>query len=363
MIDPYNAEEEQYLDLLQDVVSSPDAKTSRTGVDTYSQFGGRMSFDLRGGTIPLLTSKHVNLRPLVRELIWFLSGSTNINDMGAKIWDQWATEDGELGPIYGKQWRAWEDTRLITLHEWMIHPKWRKQGYRSVESFYSERTKTDMVVIQREIDQVANVIHQLTFNPDSRRIILSAWNPSVLPDESLSPQENVALGNQALAACHTLVQFYTRKLTPQERAKVAKTEHHLEIGPDEEGNWDEAVAFMDSVGVKARELSCQLYARSQDLPLGTPFNIASYALLTHMIAHVTGMVAREFIWVGGDCHVYENQAAGVVEQLTRPTTEFPTVTIHQTPGGGLDRLLAITEDDIELKNYHPQDPIKFPIAI
>lgn len=277
----------QYLDLLTDVVQNGVDKGDRTGVGTRSVFGRQMRFDLQKG-FPLLTTKKVHLRSVIYELLWFLKGSTDnrwLTERKVSIWDEWATESGDLGPIYGKQWRSWACPDGTT------------------------------------IDQITQLIEQLRAKPDSRRLIVSAWNPSELPDESQSPQENVLQGRMALAPCHCLFQFY----------------------------------------VAEGKLSCQLYQRSADLFLGVPFNIASYALLTHMIAQQCDLDVGEFVHTFGDCHLYKNHLTEeiVFEQLRRTPGELPTLRILRRPGS----LFEYELEDFEFAGYTPQPGIKAPIAI
>lgn len=277
----------QYLDLLTDVVQNGVDKGDRTGVGTRSVFGRQVRFDLQKG-FPLLTTKKVHLRSVIYELLWFLKGSTDnrwLTERKVSIWDEWATESGDLGPIYGKQWRSWACPDGTT------------------------------------IDQIAQLIGQIRTKPDSRRLIVSAWNPSELPDESQSPQENVLQGRMALAPCHCLFQFY----------------------------------------VAEGKLSCQLYQRSADLFLGVPFNIASYALLTHMIAQQCDLDVGEFVHTFGDCHLYKNHLTEeiVFEQLRRTPGELPTLRILRRPSS----LFEYELEDFEFAGYTPQPGIRAPIAI
>lgn len=275
----------QYLELMQEIVETGTAKGDRTGTGTLSVFGRQMRFDLSKG-FPLLTTKKLHLRSIIHELLWFLSGDTNIkylNDNGVTIWDEWATESGDLGPLYGKQWRSWPT----------------KEG--------------------KTIDQISNLISALKSNPNSRRHIVSAWNVEYLPDESVSPQENVLQGRMALAACHTLFQFY----------------------------------------VADNKLSCMLMARSQDYLLGTPFNIASYALLTHMIAQQCDLDVGDFVWTGGDVHLYNNHLEQVQTQLKREPRDLPTLIIHRKPASIFDYRF----EDFEITGYDPHPAIKAPIAV
>jgi thymidylate synthase len=275
----------QYLDLLSHIMQSGVDRGDRTGTGTKSIFGAQLRFDLAAG-FPLVTTRKVFFKGVIHELLWFLAGDTNIKyltDNNVHIWDAWADETGNLGPIYGAQWRAWQA------------PDGRK------------------------IDQISQVIAQIRANPESRRHIVSAWNPAVLPDESVSPQENVRAGRAALASCHTLFQFY----------------------------------------VAAGKLSCLLYQRSADTPVGLVFNIAQYALLTHMIAQQCDLLPGDFVWTGGDCHIYNNQYEGVREQLSREPRVLPRLNIRRRPASILDYRF----DDFELTEYNPHPPIKFLVAV
>lgn len=278
---------QQYLDLLRDVRDNGTDKGDRTGVGTRSVFGRQLRFDLQQG-FPLLTTKKVHLRSIICELVWFLQGSCDNNwlqERGVSIWNEWALEDGDLGPIYGKQWRSWACPDGST------------------------------------IDQISEVIDMIRRKPDSRRLLVSAWNPADLPDESLSPQENVRRGRAALPPCHTLFQFY----------------------------------------VAEGRLSCQLYQRSADLFLGVPFNIASYALLTHMIAQQCDLEVGDFVHTFGDCHLYQNHLTDdiVEEQLRRSPRALPKLHIKRRPESVFD----YSFDDFEFAGYEPYPAIKAPIAI
>lgn len=277
----------QYLDLMQDVVDNGTDKGDRTGVGTRSVFGRQLRFDLSRG-FPLLTTKKVHLRSIIYELLWFLRGSTDNNwlqERKVRIWNEWALENGDLGPIYGKQWRSWACPDGST------------------------------------VDQMSEVLAQIKTKPNSRRLIVSAWNPAELPDESVGPQENVRRGRMALAPCHCLFQFY----------------------------------------VAEGRLSCQLYQRSADLFLGVPFNIASYALLTHMIAQQCDLGVGEFVHTFGDCHLYSNHLNDeiVFEQLRRTPGNLPQLRIRRKP----DSLFDYEFDDFVFENYDPMPAIKAPIAI
>ena len=262
----------QYLDFLRLIRDQGAQKTDRTGTGTRSLFGHQMRFDLAAG-FPLVTTKRLHLRSIIHELLWFLRGETNVRylrENGVTIWDEWADANGELGPVYGRQWRSWPAAG------------------------------------GRTIDQLANVVRQLREEPDSRRIIVSAWNVGELDKMALLP-------------CHAFFQFY----------------------------------------VADGRLSCQLYQRSADAFLGVPFNIASYALLTHMLAQQCDLLAGEFVWVGGDCHVYLNHLAQVDLQLARTPLPLPTLHLRRRPAS----LFEYAYDDFEIVNYRFHPPIKAPIAV
>lgn len=276
---------QQYLDLMRHVKEQGTKKEDRTGTGTISVFGYQMRFDLSQG-FPLVTTKKCHLKSIIHELLWFLSGDTNIkylNDNGVKIWDGWATAEGELGPVYGAQWRSWQGTN------------------------------------GEVVDQISDLIAQIKANPDSRRLLVSAWNPALLPDTQFSPSENAAHGKQALPPCHTLFQFY----------------------------------------VLDGKLSCQLYQRSADIFLGVPFNIASYALLTMMVAQVCDLEVGDFIHTFGDAHLYINHLSQVDEQLAR--TPYPKPTMQINPE--VKDIFAFKYEDFELTNYQAHPHIKAPVAI
>ncbi len=274
-----------YLNLLNTLLNEGQQKGDRTGSGTLSVFGHQMRFDLAQG-FPLLTTKKLHLKSIIHELLWFLQGETNIaylKQNGVSIWDEWADETGELGPVYGKQWRKWPTASGET------------------------------------IDQISQVVEQIKRTPNSRRLIVSAWNVADLPDESQSPQANVAMGKMALAACHTLFQFY----------------------------------------VAEGKLSCQLYQRSCDTFLGLPFNIASYALLTHMIAQQCDLDVGDFVWTGGDVHLYLNHIEQAQLQLSRETLTLPRLQIKRRPASIFDYQF----DDFEILDYQAHPSIKAPISI
>ena len=275
----------QYLDLMRHVRDHGTFKSDRTGTGTKSVFGYQMRFDLAAG-FPLITTKKCHLRSIIHELLWFLRGDTNIaylQENGVRIWDEWATAEGDLGPVYGHQWRSWPTP----------------DG--------------------RQIDQIEQLLQQLKTRPDSRRLLVSAWNPADLPDEGVSPADNAAAGRMALAPCHALFQFY----------------------------------------VADGKLSCQLYQRSADIFLGVPFNIASYSLLTLMLAQVCGLQPGEFIHTFGDAHLYSNHMEQVEEQLGREP--LPQPTMHLNPD--VNDLFAFRFEDFELRGYEAHPHIPAPVAV
>ncbi len=276
---------QQYLNLLQTLLDTGNKKGDRTGSGTLSIFGHQLRFNLADG-FPLVTSKKIHIKSIIHELLWFLNGDTNVRylqENGVTIWDEWADENGNLGPVYGAQWRNWPAGNGET------------------------------------IDQIAQIVEQIKRTPNSRRMLVSAWNVADLPDESLSPQANVANGKMALAACHALFQFY----------------------------------------VADGKLSCQLYQRSCDTFLGLPFNIASYALLTHMLAQQCDLQVGDFVWSGGDVHLYLNHIEQAQLQLSRQPFSLPTLNIKRKP----DSIFDYRYEDFEIADYQCHPGIKAPISI
>ena len=260
-----------YEDLLARVLGCGTPKSDRTGTGTRSLFGHQLRYDLSAG-FPLVTTKRVHMRSIVHELLWFLRGESNVawlRERGVKIWDEWAAEDGELGPVYGVQWRSWPTPDGT------------------------------------HIDQITQVVDAIRRDPDSRRHIVSAWNVADIPAMALAP-------------CHALFQFY----------------------------------------VADGRLSCQLYQRSADMFLGVPFNIASYALLTHMVAQQTGLEVGDFVWTGGDCHIYDNHVEQVREQLTRAPYPYPTLRLRPAAS-----IFDYTYEDVEIVGYQHHPTISAPIAV
>ena len=275
----------QYLELMRHVRDNGTVKGDRTGTGTRSVFGYQMRFDLGQG-FPMVTTKKLHLKSIIHELLWFLKGDTNVaylQENGVRIWNEWATEEGDLGPVYGYQWRNWP----------------APDG--------------------RHLDQISQLIEQIRHTPNSRRLIVSAWNVADLPDETISPQDNVKQGKMALAPCHAFFQFY----------------------------------------VADGRLSCQLYQRSADIFLGVPFNIASYALLTMMIAQVCDLEPGDFVHTLGDAHLYSNHAEQVDLQLSREPLSLPTMRINPD----VKNIFDFTFEDFELIDYQHHEHIKAPIAV
>lgn len=287
-----NVHDRTYLRLLRDVLENGQRRENRTGIATYSLFGAQMRFDLTQA-FPLLTSKRVFWRGVAHELLWFLKGDTNIGylvDNGVHIWDEWADANGDLGPVYGAQWRAW--------------PK---------RAAYLDANGKRLRESDETLDQIAEVVRLLRDDPTSRRIIVSAWNPADLPEMALAP-------------CHAFFQFNSRESNDGRRL-----------------------------------LDCQLYQRSCDMFLGVPFNIASYALLTHMVAAVTNHDPGDFVWTGGDVHLYENHLDQAREQLRREANLPPSPRLRiMRATTSID---DFTFEDFELVNYSPLPAIKAPVAV
>ena len=272
----------QYLDLIKHIQENGTLKSDRTGTGTKSVFGYQMRFDLRDG-FPLVTTKKIHIKSVIHELLWFIKGDTNIGylqENGVRIWNEWADDQGNLGPVYGHQWR-----------------NWNSDG----------------------IDQIEEVIQTLKTNPDSRRMLVSAWNPGVLPDTSKSFAANVAKNKAALPPCHAFFQFY----------------------------------------VADNKLSCQLYQRSADVFLGVPFNIASYALLTMMVAQVCGYQAGDFVHTFGDAHIYANHEEQIATQLTRKPKPLPVMKLNPN----ITSIFDFTYEDFTLENYDPHPLIKGKVAV
>lgn len=313
----------------EEVIFGGRHKGDRTGTGTISRFGSYKEYDLFPNRLPLATGKKTNIKAIVKELEWFFRGETNIKTLDAKIWDEWADENGELGPIYGKQWRRWEDIKLCDAG---VESMWEAAGYKAIGT-----TEDGQYVMRREIDQIAKIIDQLKNDPDSRRIILSAWNVGDLEQMALNP-------------CHVLVQFYTQEATITERRMwLVYTKHNGEM------SYGDATALdhekLDELGVPRRLLSCMLYQRSGDMFLGVPFNIASYSILTHLLAKECGMIPYEFKHVIGDAHVYSNHREQVEQYLSLPTHKCPTISFDEDT----------TLDNFSFEKMHVHDYIHGPV--
>lgn len=286
--------EDMYLDLLHtlmtEAIKGQEVREDRTKTGTYSRFGDQLRFNLEEG-FPLLTTKKVFWKGVAEELFWFLRGETNISSLqekGVHIWDEWATEEGDLGPVYGAMWRSWPTSDS---NPWS------------------------------NVDQLMDTLVEIINNPTSRRLVVSGWNPAYLPDSSMSPKENAKHGKQALPPCHCLFQFY----------------------------------------VKDGKLSCHLYQRSADIFLGVPFNIASYALLTHIVANIANLEVGEFIVTFGDIHLYSNHVEAATEQLKRTPKDYPVLKIKRKLT--LRDINTLSMDDLELSGYDPYPPIKAEVSV
>lgn len=326
----------QYLELLRRAHEAP-VRTDRTGTGTSGIFGAQIGFDLLEG-FPLLTTKKVWAKGVVHELLWMLSGSTNTKylvDNGVHIWDEWADSKGDLGPVYGAQWRSWPG-RLVKR---LISDVPDNTCYVETDHVYA--------TMQEPVDQVAKLMRDLKENPFSRRLMVSAWNPAEVDRMALPP-------------CHCLFQFYVSKATFVERMRCWSVSSGVslpeELSPDAILDYS---AQMDAAGVPTLALSCKLYQRSADIFLGVPFNIASYSLLTHMVAHCSGMIAKEFIWTGGDCHLYLNHRQQAEEQLSRTPGMLPSLRLNPD----VRDIFAFKFEDIEFPNYHPQPAIPAPVSV
>lgn len=288
-----------YLNLVKDVLKNGVEKSDRTGVGTIAVFGRQMRFNLSDGTIPLLTTKRIHLPSIIHELLWYLKGDGNIKylqDNGVRIWNEWADKNGDLGPVYGVMWRKWP-------YYW-----WSDQvnGY-----------------VKREIDQIAYVINQLKTNPTNRRLIVSSWNPALLPDPSMSFDDNVKMGKQALPPCHYTFQFF-------------------------------AQPYQDT-----HKLSLLLNMRSNDVGLGNPFNIAQYSILLRMVCEVVDMVPGDFVYSGGDVHIYTNHVDALKDQLTRVPFPSPTLRFSRK----IDSIDDFKFEDFVIEGYQHHPPIKMTVAV
>jgi thymidylate synthase len=341
-----NPQEQTYLNLMHNVHTNGQIKTDRTGTGTRSDFGKMMRFNLQDG-IPMLTTKKIHLKSIIHEIIWFLAGSTNIQylkDNGVTIWDEWADENGELGPVYGKQWRRWEDTKVVPVNRMDEIDELVAQGYTQLGHI----TKLDFTlcsVLQKEYDQITDAMNAIKNNPDSRRIIVNAWNVGDVPGMKLPP-------------CHAMYQFYVSDMTSQERANYA-IRKGVEISQDMVSHYASVDEYLDHVHIPRKKLSCMLYQRSADIFLGVPFNIVSYSMLVHMFAQQADMAVGDFIWVGGDCHIYSNHTEQVDLQLSRDARAMPQLVLKRKPKSIFDYKF----EDFEITGYDPHPTIKAPVAV
>jgi thymidylate synthase len=318
----------QYQDLLATILETGYDKSDRTGTGTRAIFGYQMRANLADG-FPLLTTKKLHLKSIIHELLWFLKGDTNIaylKDNGVSIWDEWADENGDLGPVYGHQWRHW--------------PQFIQVSPGGLDLEYDPRFVQD----PNGFDQIAWVQNRLRTNPDCRRMIVSAWNVANINEMKLPP-------------CHCLYQFFSRKASLRERfdwcAKNGQSLPDFSYGDDE---WPEV---LDKFDVPARVLSCQLYQRSADTFLGVPFNIASYALLTMMMAQSTNHIAGDFVWTGGDVHLYSNHFEQALLQISREPRPLPRLRINPDKTD----IFSFVYEDFSLKGYDPHPHIKADVAV
>lgn len=342
----------QYLALMQDILDNGVVKKDRTGVGTLSVFGRQLRFDLKEG-FPLVTTKKVHLKSIIHELLWFLNGDTNVKylqENGVKIWNEWANEEGNLGPVYGKQWREWRDCKVVECHDVGRTQQLMQRGYKYIGNMKEDGTT--YLVYEKAHDQISKVIQQLREDPDSRRIIVSAWNVADLDDMALNP-------------CHNYFQFYTTEMTLLERLdwyEVNEPEkfasapliNHEDI--DDEERLHET---LDREGIPRRKLSCFYMMRSNDYLLGAPFNVASYALLTHIVAQQLNMVPDELVYSGVDVHLYSNHLEQAKLQLTREPYPLPKLVIKRKPVSIFD----YKYEDFELVGYQAHPHIAAPVAV
>lgn len=325
----------QYLDAASQILREGSKVADRTGTGTISDFGRiMMIFDLQAG-FPALTTKRIPIKSIIVELLWFLNGQTDLKtlkDQNCGFWDNWATEDGETGAPYGRAWRSWPTS----------------DG--------------------RVIDQITEVIHNLKTKPMSRRHLVSAWNPERLPDESKSPQQNVLEGRDSLAACHAMFQFKPRPLKDDERYKLIPLDRFETYRHMTHVQGMSLTDAMDELGIKKYALDCLLFQRSADWGCGVPSNIASYSLLTMMVAQCVNMVPGRFTWTGGDCHIYTNHLSfedpntgatvGIFEQLKHTPGVLPKMLINPEKTD----IFSFVPEDFKLIDYYPQMSFKYPVS-
>lgn len=344
----------QYLALMQDILDNGVVKKDRTGVGTLSVFGRQLRFDLKEG-FPLVTTKKVHLKSIIHELLWFLNGDTNVKylqENGVRIWNEWANEEGELGPVYGHQWREWMDTKLVYLWDERSKNVLRKRGYHYVGTIAKDDPEESIVIYRKSHDQISKVIQQLREDPDSRRIIVSAWNVGDLDDMALNP-------------CHNYFQFYTTEMTLLERLdwyEVNEPEKFANaplINHEDIESEERLHEILDREDIPRRKLSCFFMMRSNDVFLGLPFNIASYAILTLMIAQQLNMVPDELVYSGVDVHLYSNHLEQAKLQLTREPYPLPKLVIKRKP----DSIFDYKYEDFELVGYQAHPHIAAPVAV
>lgn len=342
----------QYLALMQDILDNGVVKKDRTGVGTLSVFGRQLRFDLKEG-FPLVTTKKVHLKSIIHELLWFLNGDTNVKylqENGVKIWNEWANEEGNLGPVYGKQWREWRDCKVVECHDVGRTQQLMQRGYKYIGNMKEDGTT--YLVYEKAHDQISKVIQQLREDPDSRRIIVSAWNVGDLDDMALNP-------------CHNYFQFYTTEMTLLERLdwyeanEPEKFANAPLINHEDIDNEERLHETLDREGIPRRKLSCFFLMRSNDVFLGLPFNIASYALLTHIVAQQLNMVPDELVYSGVDVHLYSNHLEQAKLQLTREPYPLPKLDIKRKP----DSIFDYKYEDFELVGYQAQPHIAAPVAV
>lgn len=340
-----------YGEMIKETLEEGYHSKDRTGTGTTRESGFCVKYDLTGGKVPVLGSKKVNLEAVIKELVWFVKGSTNINSLGCKIWDEWADENGDLGPIYGKQWRNWVDTKIV--------PHGVYEGHR--EEFLERGYKIAMmddknVAITREIDQLQRAVELLISNPDSRRIIVSAWNVGDLEDMALEP-------------CHSFFQFLSVEMSLAERAAIANRYIPETVRVSDITITDDPTSahlMLTTLGVPSRKLTCLMYQRSGDMFLGVPFNISSYALLTHLVAHLTGHEAGALIHIIGDAHIYDNHRGQCEEQMKviKDSCKFIPGTVTFEINKNLHTLDGVSVDSFIQKSIYIHHPaIKAPIAV
>lgn len=344
----------QYLALMQDILDNGVVKKDRTGVGTLSVFGRQLRFDLKEG-FPLVTTKKVHLKSIIHELLWFLNGDTNVKylqENGVKIWNEWANEEGDLGPVYGHQWREWMDTKMVYLWDERSKDVLRERGYRYVGTIAKDNPEESIVIYRKSHDQISKVIQQLREDPDSRRIIVSAWNVGDLDDMALNP-------------CHNYFQFYTTEMTLLERLdwyeanEPEKFANAPLINHEDIDDEERLHEILDREGIPRRKLSCFYMMRSNDYLLGAPFNVASYALLTHMIAQQLNMVPDELVYSGVDVHLYSNHLEQAKLQLTREPYPLPKLIIKRKA----DSIFDYKYEDFELVGYQAHPHIAAPVAV